>query len=105
MKTLQKVNSSQLHSLGFDAVEGVMTALFHCKCTKGGTIKSDPNCACKGTGTSGRYEYPDTAPEVYAAIRDAKSKGQSTGATFNMLIKRGGKDGKGFPFTFTPHGS
>ena len=101
-RTMHRVESSQIHSIDFDPVAGVMRAAFHCStCSKGGACKSDPNCPkCSGKGHSGIYTYEGVPAEHYAAVRDAKSKGESTGATFAKLIKKGGHK-----FIFTPHGA
>lgn len=96
---LIRVESSTIHSLGYDPVEGVLTATFHCACNKGGRGKPDGNCPkCHGRGHSGTYTYAGVPAETYAAIRDAKAKGGSTGSTFNQLVKKAG-----YKFTFTPH--
>lgn len=106
--THRRVTSSTLHSIGYDSVEGVLSARFLCSCAKDGP----PNEHCERCGgrgyARGTYTYPSAAdrakghqvaPEVYAAIRDAKAKGGSTGKTFAELVKKAK-----ISFDFTPHG-
>lgn len=102
-----RVESSTLHSIGYEPVEGVLSARFLCGCAKDtGEPKSD--CGkCAGVGHKGNYSYPSAddrakgksvPPDVYASIRDAKAQGLSTGKVFTEKVKRAG-----YTFDFTPH--
>jgi hypothetical protein len=90
---LQKVKSSNLHSLGYDPVTQEMSVLFnHTACKGAGCV------ACDGKGHTGeRYIYSDVPAEKYAAVRDS----ESIGAAFGKEIKqwKHPDTGEGFKFT------
>lgn len=94
---MDRVKSTQLHSAGHDA--GGLRLSFHCACNKAGAGTPRQSCdKCGGSGTPGVYTYPDVPREHFEAIRDAAAKGESTGAVFARLVKKGG-----FKFTYAPH--
>ena len=94
-----KMESSQIHSIGYDPVEQVMEARFNCRhCGPGAP---HPNCQhCHGTGHTGTYSYAGVPVEAYAAVRDAKQQGGSVGSAFHQHIKKAG-----FKFEFRHHGA
>ncbi len=103
-----KVESSQIFSIAYDPIEERMEARFKCQpCYKAGDPA--PGCErCHGAGHTGTYSYSGVPVEAYAAVRDARKndpKEGSHGKMLNLHVKRGGKDGKGYPFSFTPHGA
>lgn len=81
-----KVESSQIHSIGYDPVEQKLSVRFLCNTCKGKDC--DDECAkCGGDGHSSTYEYDDVPQEHYVALRDEK---ESIGKKFGSLIKGGG---------------
>ncbi len=100
------VESSQIHSLSYDPVSEELSVRFLCQaCKRAGAASA--NCPkCRGTSHTGVYRYSGVPVEAYAAVRDAKKNDPngSHGKALNQHIKRGGKDGKGYPFQYTPHG-
>ena len=99
---MTKVDSSTVHSIGYEPDTETLTARFHCSCTKGGKQSPGPNCAkCRDTGHSGTYTYDGVPVAAYIAVRDAKKQPDgSVGRAFAKNIKKAG-----YKFSYKPHGA
>lgn len=90
---MQKVESSTIHSIGYDAVDQSLQVLFnHGACAGRGCEK------CGNSGHSGQmYTYSEVPVEKYVAVRDAESVGRAFGDEINNWKNPDTKEG--FKFT------
>lgn len=75
---MMRVNSSQIHSVGYDAPTNTLRVKFHAK----GCVAKNITCECGGGPV---YSYPGVSAEKHSEFVTAESIGKYFGQHFRKL--------------------